>query len=561
MQKSAIQLTPVIFKVLYDELLTKLATKYDVQPDHIPDYQLFGYANFDEQQASIKKLVYDETKQWINGKYLYNKHQQYNAGEKRIGLSREYIHVFFQALGYKNFDAFIQNSPNLQDHWVHEQLKANHIPKEEQDEHFIGYYVGEDSEVITTYLRVYNDTRSAEWHLYYWEQHGAVSEYKYYGKVNVSKNSISIHFPQDDSEVSRSAFLSIFHQPIKFKSILNGCYNGFDKKMRPVSGEILFIRQNAGFRPSPDLIKKVDPVYIQHLTNKRIVVDGQLSVTPLQLSAKAQFASQLSELVGSYAGIMTDTSGEAHFVALEIPENTMKCTVQTDNNLYHGYLKPLANGVLNGEFSTLSEDEKISFYLKTPMKNTQVISGKMSGFSKFFQVMYADVMFSRNNDPMEQLVEAMDMNRHKSPKIPGHTENNRHIEHLVGTYHIHSAIKTPGEEVKMTISQTGEVTLHEGSFVYRGSATLYGFSIMAVDLKCINDEPTPSQLLLFVGRAKGHTIAACSGLWQYLDEWGQPAAKRIFAHHDTKPRHQVDSLMAKYAVETLTSAHHLQLSN
>ncbi|MEM0940168.1 MAG: hypothetical protein AAGI25_10330 [Bacteroidota bacterium] len=550
MERGSIQLTPEIFNILFEELKEKLATKYNSKPELMSKYQLFGYANFDEKSPSIKMLIYDETKNWINGKYLYNKFKQFKNGEKHIRLSREYVYVFFKALGYGDFNAFLNNSPHVEGETLEKQLSELKITKTERDEHFVGYYLGENKEVISNYLRIYNGRRLAEWRLYYRELEGIIAEYKYFGKVSIRENSISIYFAYEDSEVYRSAYVNIyFDYKIKFRPILYGCYAGFDENMRPVSGEVIFIRQNDDFTPDLRNLQKVDPIIIQHLTNKRIITDNKFPETLYDLSINSKYVFQLSELYGVLGGIAIERSrSKTHLIVLEIPENTIRCTLQVNSNTYFGYLKSLSNGILEGEFLSGSEDEKISIYLKSQFDPKQILIGRINGFSKRLQIFSGELFLSKNEADVLQIIENQTIETTTKRNYPSafssflrneiqvekkedinHSPNK--IAHLIGNYFIYYSEAFKLTKLDLQIDKNAEATLKNSLFEYKGQVKIYGLNMIAIDLKTINDDPTAAQLLLFVGRVEGRKIKLCTGTWQYPDFLGRPKCSVVAMHH------------------------------
>ncbi len=552
MSRNKIVIASEVLKGLIEELKEKIREKYDVNPELILDYQLFGYGNYKEELPSIKKLIFDECDEWINGKYLYNKHKEAGAGNRNITLSREYKYIFFKVLGYKDYYDFLNRSSRNEIISAKDKITEFHENTSEPEQNYVGYYQGENNQIISCNLRLYNNLRSAEWTLYYNNPAGTLVTYQYFGKVNQNEKGTSAYFPANESTVSRSAFICIFNdQSLKAKSILLGCYAGFDEIRQPTSGEIILIKTKEKFFPSGNL-NDIDPAIVQYLCNKRINVDGKFPESLYDLSSNSKYAFQLQDLIGEFHGVILSKKMDIIHIKLNISNNLMKCLLYIQGTLYNGFVQLIANNIVHGQFIS-SSDEKISIYIKSNFDSEEVISGYLNGYSKAKSIVGGKIALTNSKKHVDQINILLSQKNEELVKkylskkfqtfIGRHYEdldeglassnyqfsNRQNLSHLQGNYKIYYRDWIDNEitEIKLEINSNGEFTITSDVFTYTGNATIFGNNILSLNIKKYNDFDFQSQLLIFVGRLSGSKIKLSTGTWQIINEMGKFSSFRV----------------------------------
>lgn len=231
-----------IFKKLHQELIERVASMHGTDASTISEYQLYGFYQYDEALPSVKLLVLQHTKIYINGKYLYTKWRNYVQGSQQIKLHREYVYVYFRCLGYAHINDYLRNSPHIseEDRLTQADLLLQPVAQEET-KHYLGFYLGEHGVVIRTAFIFNLQRRFAEWHLYYW-QGKKLEVLAYKGQIIDIQQNLSFFFSKDRAHTGKDVFLTLFYgnKNIHQKPLLKGIYSGFDVMEQAVAGIIVF---------------------------------------------------------------------------------------------------------------------------------------------------------------------------------------------------------------------------------------------------------------------------------------------------------------------------------
>lgn len=568
--KGTLVLDSKVFYKLHQELINHFGTKYKIDPSLIIDYQLYGFNEYDENLPSIKKMVDEENKLFLNGKYLYNKWRQFKNGVKFIKISREYSFAYFHCLAYRDVYDFLDRGALLSDKDKKDQLAIVGKKAVYHDQEFyLGYYIGENKSIIKTKLTISPGTRDVEWILYYWEN-DELSSFEYYGTIVDFKNIITIFFRKENSKTERDAYMSIYYgnEKVIHKPFLKGLYAGYDINDRPVSGEIIFQRVNS--LEIQDVSAKtqeaVNPIIENYLLNRRLIIEHTIPQNLFELSNYSQYVSILERIEAGYSGVISTLNGEIKIIDLNI-RKTGKITLLIEKTLsYQGYLQIDNNdSIFIGRLLNSDTDLKLSIVLNGNIEEKVFITGYFMGSYEKHSVtsgkfcvtstegslrntdIQNELQYYKKNDKtfsysdlFKRIISlsagwniGKNINNRESDFIEKEfysTELNLALKKIAGDYYL---VFSEKETFHLTInlliiSLSGNVTMFMEQLTYFGDAQTFSSGLLALNFTTRNNIPYYSQIITFVGK---HSIEAAKyfkGVANFLDNDLKPASFDVF---------------------------------
>jgi len=565
--KGTLILDSKVFNKLHQELMACFTLKYKTDPSLIIDYQLYGFNNFNEKLPSIKKMVDEENKLVLNGKYLYNKWRQFINGIKFIKISREYSYAYFHCLGYKDVYEFLERSSLLSDKDKKDQLAIAGKKIILNDyEYYLGYYVGEKDDIIKTKLIISTGTKEVELALYYWEG-SELNTFEYYGSIVEFKNIITIFFRKENSRTERDAYLSIYYgnENVINKPFLKGLYAGYDIQDRPVSGEIIFQRINSAEMLEEMVRSKedVDPVIGNYLFNKRLIIEHLMPQNLFELSRYSQYVNILTRIEGVYTGTLSSNGRELKLIEISILKiGSVKLILdkflvyegclQIDNNesIFTGSLFNISNGLklyisVNGNLdeklfltgSLMGSFEKQGINIgkfclvesaNLPKKNDlrqelqqYEINNKSFLYSDLFKKIISlttEWNMSKNNGQKKAITTA-DQQSHA-------IELDIALKKIIGDYFLLFFEKETGLLTLNTLSifTSGATTLILDELNYLGEAQTFSGGLLALNYTSRNNMPFFSQVIVFVGNRAIDKATYFKGVANFLNNDLKPAS-------------------------------------
>lgn len=547
-RKSGLSLTAATFEALHKALIVQVKERYKISPETIVDYQLYGFNKYDKNLPSIKKLVLERTDQWVNGKYLYNKHREWKKGAHIITLTREFVFIYFKTLGYRDVRDFIMNS-SLSEVAIAEQINLEKpISVNLQNEYYVGYYLGEESNVICTRLFLSEHNLKVRWVLAYWEKEENYSEYVYDGIIQYQQNGMNFIFKNEDTILDRCLFITIFcERQLLVKPFLVGAYSGYDRNRQPVIGEVIFQRVSSAEEQIRIIeSNKVNPIISQHISGRRWLVSGKTLQSLTDLSPESKFADEIAGLINNFRGLFVSIENGVFVVELSILDNLGNATLKIAGHpFYKGTFKVQASGqLLIGKFTNPTTQAPLFMSIEILPIRAHTYRGDMLGVSRFDKSFSGKIFLSSQPKLKQKLPKyrgseltlseikslpksiLIDLNTTlKNTKLEEYlqlkdsSKDHNYIQHLRGTYRVYDKSKSSTTHVAiLSINENGEATLSIDHLNYEGSAMVCEGATLSIYFTRCNGIPHCGQILGHIGRKRKNNLSKFNAKWLHLDE-------------------------------------------
>jgi hypothetical protein len=556
-RKSGLTLTPLVFDALHKALILTLKENYKVAPETLMDYQLYGFNYYDENLPSIKKLILDKTGKWVNGKYLYNKYRAWKNGASAIKLTREFVFIYFKTLGYRDVQEFLYNSA-LSNAAIEEQINLEKpIVLAPINEYYVGYYIGEEDNIIITKLTLSERNLKAQWALAYWEKEEAYSEYFYEGIIQYQQNGMSLIFKNEDTILDRSLFISIFcERQIKVKPFLIGGYSGYDRDRQPVVGEVIFQRVASEAAQIALLTsKKVAPIIAQRLAGKRWIINGKNPQNLIDLSSESKFADTIEKFVRNFKGIFVAIENGVFIFELTIRDNLGNATLSIAGHpIYNGVFKVQASGqLLIGQFINSTTKAPLFMSIEVLPIREQIYTGDLLGISRFDKSFSGKIYLSSHEQINKVLptYRGSELSPSEIQNLPSailddltgvfknnrlekhfqesevHTSNN-YIAYLAGNYtFLFLDENKEKKKALLTLTENGLSNLQIHHLNYQGQAKLCEGFVLSIYFESCNGIPHCGQIMGRIGRKSKAELDCFEASWHYLDADFQAKTKTV----------------------------------
>ncbi|MDE0471416.1 MAG: hypothetical protein OXH57_05700 [Ekhidna sp.] len=561
----SLKLLPTVFGKLHDELVRAFSEENAVNAELILSYQLYGFDNMDDNKPNLRDYIRIKTGLHINGKYLYNKVREWNSN-KIIKLTREYVYVYFNCIGFKGITEFLDYY-EFDSSVRNEQLKLIGInPFTDIDnEYYVGYYYGEDREVIKTKLSIYNQYKNVDWTLIYWEDEDTPSLYTYKGVVIEAKDTITFYFSKDFATTERDALISVFfgNRNIVNKPFLLGTYSGFDRSDHPVAGKIIFEKVLTEEEQEEQAhSKEIDIIIRNEITNQRLVVNSTLPQNKFELSEESLTANKIENYAHSYIGCILNSNNHlATNVYLKIEKDSNKASLKIfDSKTHFGFFKILhAREILYGLFDDPGNRSRLILIIDSSFYNEKYLLGTYSGVGPNNRPIVGRICFEKKevdihleergkntyldgqSPPDQQFLYHFFLGsgnnfgptianlKEIEKKLTNNSNNETGLKLLAGKYLLYYVDEQEGflyQEV-MEIQENGDTILTTFYGFMLGSAKIFGDGQLAVRINKHGDNIFYAQLMVFVGRYSHEEAKALNGIFSTLSNDYSPIAYKV----------------------------------
>lgn len=298
--------------------------------------QLYGFGNFDPEQPTLKNTLEQLAGGFINGKYLYDKSRELQAGKPVLKLSGFYRSVLFQYLGYDGIRAFVHH--NIDDDGEQaRQLELISSSDVTPTNYYVSYHFGEYKEIVKAQVRVLNDWKTVEYNYLYPQDDGNAKEFFYYGTVKKRADALHIRTRTLIEGKMVEGGESILHigygDPGRCAFIL-GTYTAFDINNRLIAGKVIHEKCDSKEQMiAKSRARKVPAFIVQEIRNERIENDAVIPYDKLDISPKSPYSITYAKIPGNYQ--MSFVSGETTLgdFAFSIDKETYKVTPATSGVL------------------------------------------------------------------------------------------------------------------------------------------------------------------------------------------------------------------------------------
>lgn len=558
-----------VFSKLHQELISKFQIKYEIDSNLIIDYQLYGFNNFNENLPSLKKMVDLENNLYLNGKYLYNKWRLYKNGAKLIKLSREFSFAYFHTLGYKDVYDFLDRSE-----FINEKDKSNQYTIFEKKlisndkEFYVGYYIGENKNVIKTKLTLSIGLKEVEWVLYYWEEN-KLSNFVYHGTILDLRSIITVLFKKENSNTERDAYMSIYYgnENVLHKPFLKGIYAGYDYNVQPVTGEIVFQRVSSDIVQDEIAKSKgdVNPVIENYLYNKRLIIQNILPQNILELSSYSQYVNNIERIQGYYSGFSSTSNEQINFIKITIFKSG-KIKLIINNSVYFSGLLQIDNNdlIFVSKLESLDGKLKLSIALNGNVEEKLFLTGYFMGASELGSINVGKfciinsksidkkinlhdefLQFENNNlsflysDLFKKLISLSEAQigkkdiKKETPFLNNENLKNEQgnaLKRIYGDYYLIYQEKESEKNIinEININLEGKVIMKQDQFIYLGDAISFSSGLLSLNFTSQNSIPFYFQIMIFIGKHSSETANYFKGVANFLNNDLRPTSYTVF---------------------------------
>lgn len=560
-QQKGLKLTIQVFEELHKNLIKEFRSFYQISPETLVDYQLYGFNQYDEQLPSIRKLIFEKTGKWVNGKYLYNKYREYKNNKKTIRFTREFVFIYFQTLGFTNLNDFLENSSLTEiDIQIQLNIDKSTVPNTPEQEYYVGYFVGEEGKVISTRLTLSESKQKAEWVMIYWEEENTFSEYFYEGIIRYQQSGMSFIFNNEDTLLDRNMFVAIScERQLKIKPFLVGVAAGYDRDRQPVIVEVLFQR-NSSIEEQQKIIesKKLDPVIAQYLSAKRWIVKNKNPQSLFDLSVASKFANLIESFITAYQGVFLSDAGAFFSIEMSIKNAEGNTFLNILGNSYEGVFKVHDSGQLMvGHFRNSITQTPLFISLGLlPIKNKLYV-GDLLGVSltgtSFIGKLYvsnnpeinSQIPLYRNYQLDSQEVKSLPMeilnhlrnNANTMSKLFSENQeevlNNSMVAYMEGSYSFLFLDEQQRKKLGvLQINTNGSCHLQINHLLYEGEARICEGAVLSIYFTFCNHIPHCGQIMGRIGRKTKAELTWFGATWLYLDEDFREKTKKVMIATD-----------------------------
>ena len=362
-------LTKYCFDKLVTAIINKFKKKYEI--DIINDSQLFGFGNYDITKPTLKNEFETITKNYINGKYLYNKNRELKQGRPLIKLNREYKYAFFYYLEYDSVELFLEHEI-FDEIELEKQFALIHTTHTNEEFYYCAYYFGEDQKMTKGKIIIYNNWSNIELRFVYFNEKNVKSENSFYGVIKMSEDFMFIHTKYIVNNTKREGASFIFFTGKSAPSERNyliGTYSGFDKYNRAIAGKMILKKfENKKAMESEFSTRQVNPLFTQELRRERIIIENNVPSLSSKISTKSPYASVFSKLSGDYIFTLYGNSNDQIYL-FELSIDSLNYNILSkDSNLIieNSIVKLMNRGqnvFLDFEVFGVSYLQKVSMYI------------------------------------------------------------------------------------------------------------------------------------------------------------------------------------------------------
>jgi hypothetical protein len=334
-ESNTLLISAYCFKILMNAVLKKFRNTFD-HPSLSKVNQLYGFGNYDPRQASLKQEFEKLSGTFVNGKYLYDKGRELQAGKPILKLNGFYKVILFQYIGYDDIQSFTENAiEDKQEKSKQLELISSHHA--EQAYYYVSYHFGEYKEVVKSQVTVLNNWKNMEYKYLYPQPDGSFKEFLYYGTVKKRADILHIRTKtlMDGRMVEGGdSILYIGYGDPGRSTFILGVFSAFDINNRIIAGKTIHEKCASKDEMISISRSRKIPAYIaQELRNIRIENDAVIPNDKLEISHNSPYSITYEKLPGHYYFDLLQNEKSFGDFSFRIDKNTFRIT-------------PLSSGVL-----------------------------------------------------------------------------------------------------------------------------------------------------------------------------------------------------------------------
>ena len=385
--KNTLPLTSYCFKILINRILDVHSSAYS-KNFMLSVSQLYGFGNYDPKMPNLKMELEKLTDGFVNGKYLYDKKRELQAGKSIIKLNRFYKTIVFQFIGYTDIYEFLQREI-IDPEENARQLNLISSIDEVQPIYYVSYHFGEYKEIIKAEVTVAHDWKIMEYKYLYPQVDGSFKEFYYFGSVKKRADALHIRtktlIDGKMVEGGENILYIGYGDPSRCQYML-GVFSAFDINNRVIAGKTIHEKFDTKQEMIQESRNRVIPAYIaQELRNVRIESDAIIPASRLEISQKSPYSITYQKIPGNYTFEFYQDEKPIGEFAFSINKDTYRVTPATSGILVQqDAFALIQNGsVIHFSFQTtgISLFTQLEVFIKTYYLNnsTSEIEGVFSG--------------------------------------------------------------------------------------------------------------------------------------------------------------------------------------
>lgn len=403
---STITLTAYCFEKIVDALLEKLEVDHPgILKNKVS--QIYGFANFNVDQPSLKFDLEKLSGAFINGKYIYDKKRELTSGKPYIKINKPYNHLLFEYLGHENAHSFIKKKITDKKERIKQLELLNHS-HENKNHYYISYHFGEYKEIVKSQVIVKDNWKRVEYNYVYPQDDGTYKYFLYFGDIKKRNDALHIQtrtFLDGKMVPSGENILYIgYGDPAKSHYLL-GVFSAFDINNKLIA--VKTIHEKCASKEEMELksLERKVPAYIaQEIRNQRIENEIRIPNDKMELSAKSPYYLTYEKIAGTYIFQFETGEKEKSDLHITIDSNNYRMTSKVPGILIHSDDIQLIHNasVLNMklQLSGLTPFLQLDLYVKTYYltNKTKKALGKYCGVDFENRLVTGDVTILFNSD-------------------------------------------------------------------------------------------------------------------------------------------------------------------
>ncbi len=336
-ENKTLLVTAYCFRILFEEILKKFKAKYKDQAAVLGKVtQLYGFGNYNALLPSLGQELEKLTGGFINGKYLYDKQRELQAGKPIIKLNGYYKIVLFQYIGYESIEDFTKKVIVEQSE-KEKQLALTRRDALEQTFFYVCYYFGEFKEVVKCQVVVLDNWKNLQYTYLYPLKDGTFRKFLAYGTAKRRADILHVRTKtlMDGKMIDGGEdILYIGHTEPSTNAFMLGVFSAFDINNRVVAGKIIFEKCDSKSEMITKSTSLKIPAYIaQELRNVRIENDGIIPHSVFDISDKSPYSITFDKVPGNYIITLFQDSSLLGDFQFSIHPDTFKLASLTEGVL------------------------------------------------------------------------------------------------------------------------------------------------------------------------------------------------------------------------------------
>ncbi|MFD2588714.1 hypothetical protein ACFSQJ_17435 [Croceitalea marina] len=303
---SPLLLTKYTFNTLLEAIVRHFKKSHAIE--NYKDFQLYGFGNYDSEKPNLKNDLELVLKDYVNGKYLYNKQRELVSGKPIVKISREYRDLFFNYLGYTGVYDFIEKEISSKDEHLKQITLLQNLSQNEEF-YYVCYYYGEDKKMTKGQLTIHNNWKTFELTFVYLNSQNEPVFYDLFGTIKQENNFVHFdckHFIQNKKIQGSKMIFYVGMASYSERPILIGAYSSFDKYDHSIAGKLMLVQMNSQQEMEQES-KSVHfhPAICQELIKFRHIVPSRVPIQLSKISPQSPYASIFAKIPNDYKAIFS----------------------------------------------------------------------------------------------------------------------------------------------------------------------------------------------------------------------------------------------------------------